>query len=527
MKKIICIAVCFAALLSFIVSLANNVTLYLDGNEVFCSPPPCIIDGRTFIPARAVFQEMGAKIDWDGEKKQVTVDYNDIKIEMTIGSKVSVVNGEKISSEVAPLIISDRTMIPLRFVGETLKANVFWDEKNYAAHVESPKKEETPKAIVGDIACKSKKNYDVISMMISGSFSVNKMVLENPSRMVLDIKGAFLTSPNGSFSGKNIGQIRWAGHDDYVRIVAENDMVPSFILTNNEGVVDIKFYSENLGFDFLSDDSEKILLNEGLKATLEKNTEKEAVFKISGGQLSEENIIVSEELVEEVSVKGTKLTVSLNGKCDIKIDGSKIIFTKTKDENNNDYYEDDDEDEKIVVLDAGHGGTDPGTLGYDSDGETIIAYEKDMNLAITLMVRDILLENGIKTYLTRSKDVFIGLSERALFAEEKNADIFVSIHNNSIPDPTYKGSMVLYHTSSMAGKKLAQNILDAMTLSAKTEDKGLRDGSNMAVIKKTSMPAVIVECGCLTNEEELSNLMDEEFLEKLAIGIADGILESL
>lgn len=527
MKKITCIAVCFAAVLSFVVSLANNVTLYLDGEEILCSPPPCIIDGRTYIPARAVFSEMGAHIDWDGEKKQVTVDYNDIKIEMTIGSKTSIVNGEKIDSEVAPLIISDRTMIPLRFVGEALKANVSWDAKNYAAYVESPKKENRPQAIVGDIACNSKKNYDALSMMISGSFSVEKMELENPPRMVLDIKGAFLTSPNGNYSGKTVNQIRWAGHEDYVRIVAENDTLPSFILTNNEGVVDIRFYAEKLGFDFLSDDNEKILLNEGIKATLEKNTSKEAVFKVLGGKLPEKRIEVEEDLIEEISVKGNELTVTLNEKSDIKIEGSQITFTKIKEENDNNHYEDENEDEIIVVLDAGHGGTDPGTLGYDSDGETIVAYEKDINLSITLMVKDILMENGIKTYLTRGKDVFVGLSERALFAEEKKADIFVSIHNNSIPDPTYKGSMVLYHTSSIEGKKLAQNILDAMTLSAKTEDKGLRDGSNMAVIKKTSMPAVIVECGCLTNEEELSNLMDEEFLEKLAVGIADGILESI
>ena len=87
--------------------------------------------------------------------------------------------------------------------------------------------------------------------------------------------------------------------------------------------------------------------------------------------------------------------------------------------------------------------------------------------------------------------------------------------------------MVLYSLKSSGGKRLASNILEAVVTSAGTINHGLRNGTNMAVIKRTIMPAVIVECGCLSNREELENLMDDAFLSDVAEGIAAGIIKTL
>ena len=223
-----------------------------------------------------------------------------------------------------------------------------------------------------------------------------------------------------------------------------------------------------------------------------------------------------------MTTENGEITVSLKKAADFTITENTVVFS-VKEEVKNEV----DNETGIVVLDAGHGGKDPGSLGYDEDGKTILATEKDMNLTITLMVYEMLMNQGVNVILTRKDDTYIGLVERAEIANKHKAELFVSIHNNSIPDPEYKGSMVLYSLKSKGGRTLASNILKEMTKSAKTENKGLRDGTNMAVIRNTAMPAVIVECGCLTNAEELENLMDIDFLYSLAEGITEGILLTL
>lgn len=246
------------------------------------------------------------------------------------------------------------------------------------------------------------------------------------------------------------------------------------------------------------------------------------VLVVSGAVLSDENLKIGDDLVTEISVSGNEVLATLKDNASISIDKNTVTFTKAEEKRDEAVI-----NGRLVVLDAGHGGSDPGSLGKDASGENIIAYEKDMNLAITLKVERMLKENGVEVLLTRGNDVYVGLAERAEFANDKKAALFVSIHNNSIPQADYKGSMVLYYLESSAGKVLAQNILTEMTAAAGTIDRGLRDGTNMAVIKRTDMPAVIVECGCLTNQEELANLMDDAFLEKLAVGITQGIIKTL
>lgn len=107
-------------------SFADDISLFLNGNKIVCDPAPVIENGRTLIPARALFEEMGASVSWDSETRKVTVDYNSIKITMTIGDRTAVVSDKAVGLDVPPAIINGRTMIPLRFVGESIGATVSW-----------------------------------------------------------------------------------------------------------------------------------------------------------------------------------------------------------------------------------------------------------------------------------------------------------------------------------------------------------------------------------------------------------------
>lgn len=174
---------------------------------------------------------------------------------------------------------------------------------------------------------------------------------------------------------------------------------------------------------------------------------------------------------------------------------------------------------KTVMLDAGHGGYDPGAV--DNEVE-----EKTANLYIAKKVQELLQKDGYTVYMTREEDKYLSLSDRYNYANELNVDLFISIHNNSAETSKAKGTEVLCHTSE-GSKKLAQNILDAIVERINTTNRGLKDGSRMAVIRNTNMPAVIVEGLFISNPNDAKMLKDTKVLDAIAEGIYIGITKTI
>ncbi len=172
-----------------------------------------------------------------------------------------------------------------------------------------------------------------------------------------------------------------------------------------------------------------------------------------------------------------------------------------------------------IAIDAGHGGSDPGALSPFSD-----TTEKALNLDIARRVRDILEDKGQKVIMTRDGDYFISLSERADLANALLPMFFVSIHNNSIESPDIKGVMTFHYSGSIEGKKLATYIQSGIALSTGAVNKGVRT-ANFYVLRETVVPAALVECGFLTNQEEEASLRDLDYRNRIALGIANGILD--
>lgn len=172
--------------------------------------------------------------------------------------------------------------------------------------------------------------------------------------------------------------------------------------------------------------------------------------------------------------------------------------------------------DKKIVLDAGHGGRDPGAIS------TILGLkEKDLNLDIVKKLQQLLTKAGAKVYLTRGEDIFVSLDERVSFAEEKNTDIFVSIHCNALPsDPLRRGTRTYYYNEN--SKYLAEIIQSNLVEEIQTTNEGIKT-AGFVVIKKTTSPSVLVEVAYLTNEEDEKLLSDEEFRKRVAGGIYKGI----
>lgn len=171
-----------------------------------------------------------------------------------------------------------------------------------------------------------------------------------------------------------------------------------------------------------------------------------------------------------------------------------------------------------VALDAGHGGSDPGAV-YNG------RQEKDDTLDLTLAVGDILKKNGVDVFYTRTTDKYETPFKKATDANNSGADLFISIHRNSSETPNqYSGVESLVFNDTGLKAEVARNINNQL------EDVGFKNlgvdvRKNLVVLKRTKMPAVLVEAGFINNDKD-NYLFDQEF-DKIANAIADGILESI
>lgn len=180
---------------------------------------------------------------------------------------------------------------------------------------------------------------------------------------------------------------------------------------------------------------------------------------------------------------------------------------------------------KIVWIDAGHGAFDPGKVAGSVE-------EKDINLAIALKLQAFLETGGATVFMTRLDDEALSstkqgdMHSRRVMANASQADIFVSIHQNSFPQGSVHGAQVFYFNTSDNSRKLAEHIQQQIKEFVGTNQRlQARPNRDYYVLRQTVMPAVIVECGFLTNYEDRRKLTQEDYQERIAWGIYLGIIQ--
>ena len=168
-----------------------------------------------------------------------------------------------------------------------------------------------------------------------------------------------------------------------------------------------------------------------------------------------------------------------------------------------------------IALDAGHGGSDPGAV-YNG------RLEKDDNLRLAMAVGDILRDEGYDVFFTRDNDIYETPFKKATDANNSGADYFVSFHRNSGENPnTASGVQVLVFNSEGEKERLAENIQNNLT-NLGFKDLGIVERPNLVVLKRTQMPAALVETGFINNEAD-NRKFDEDF-DEIARAIANGII---
>ncbi len=167
-----------------------------------------------------------------------------------------------------------------------------------------------------------------------------------------------------------------------------------------------------------------------------------------------------------------------------------------------------------IILDAGHGGKDKGAKWGGIS-------EANLTLALTKKVEALLKANGIPVKLTRTSDAYLSLAQRAAVANKFRDAIFVSIHFNAHSGTSHTGVETFY--MSEKGKSIASHIQSNLVRQTKARNRGIKNGKKFAVLNKTKFPAVLVECGFISNPSERRRCSEAWYQAQLARGIMEGI----
>lgn len=171
-----------------------------------------------------------------------------------------------------------------------------------------------------------------------------------------------------------------------------------------------------------------------------------------------------------------------------------------------------------IMLDAGHGGTDPGAVYKGRQ-------EKDDTLALTLAVGDILQNRGVNVLYTRTTDIYESPYQKAMEANASGADFFLSIHRNSFPtDNTASGVESLIYDKSGIKLEMAQNIDDNLEALGFV-NLGVKERPGLVVLRRTDMPAVLAEVGFINSDTD--NMLFDDNFDDIALAIAESILDTL
>lgn len=356
--------------------------------------------------------------------------------------------------------------------------------------------------------------------------------VREPNRVFIDLEGFTLGTkiPGIKGDGVWVSFIRIAQFDPWtVRVVLDlADQTPCYVIQapENPNFVEVRTV-QTINQIAWSDGSGGKLTITGdseLVAAVEKLKESETLridlnyfrFKAGLPGLSPKNPLIKAVRLISVSETKVRVEVDLNNHVLYRVEYSDdhrrmVVYFQTSLLKN-----------KIIVLDAGHGGVDPGTCGGQG------TREKDFTLDMVFRLKDLLENAGAYIILTRIDDSYIGLFERPLMANFHKADLFISIHCNSFTgDRSIRGVEVYYwpraHEPKNAGKALADHVMTQLVQGVKLNNRGVRV-NNYAVLVETQMPAILIELGYLSNYAEETLLNQSEFKKAASQSIFQGII---
>lgn len=318
---ILCVLTCFSASCA---NAAGDIRLYIDGEQIETDVAPIIVNDRTLIPVRCFFEKFDAKVSWVESTKQVVIESSDKSIILKIDDKTAYVNNSAVSLDAAPIIVDDRTLVPVRFISEKLGYSVEWDEKNKTVYITSPEPEMPEVTITGITAVKSG-NSSVVTIKADNFQKPSISTAESPLRYILDFEGAVLYGGDSriKLNNKDITEVRYAQHDGYARVVIESPGKADFTCSYKSGYMTVKVVGEEAEDDKTD--------NENKSDELVKVDNPVVVIDAGHGGWDSGAIGYDEDGNAVLRECDANLSIALGVKSYLEKNGVKVIMTRTTD----------------------------------------------------------------------------------------------------------------------------------------------------------------------------------------------------
>ena len=580
---------------------AEEVFVAINGNKLIgLKMPPIVLNNFTLVPAREVFEAMGATVEWKKDLEQVYVKYNDKLVVIPIGSTKAYVNGQATTMQTAAKIINNKTMIPLRFVATSLGMQVSWDTKTRVADIDTGNissgdvvevteettttvapvitttteqttttettteetttvasttettTEQTTAAEVNNISAitfsKGNSYKDIITIEGDYNPDVSKAFSSDNKTLTLSINNAKLVADKGNIDeGAYISSGYYYQNNGNVVTVSlnlkdSNMAVDIRQLGNNKTTVTVTYASSN---STDSNNSSSSNSNSSLSGNCGYDAENARFYFKNNGSINIKNIIESDnynDLNYKLTLNGdytsifsnttypvnssyiNNIVVNSTATSTVITFSEKKIMTVLMSEADGYIYIKPvlpkERYSKIIVLDAGHGGSDPGASGNG-------LIEKNLTLSMLNKARALFDSDGtIKCYATRTTDTYPSFNDRTDLGNDVG-DAFISIHINAAANTSAAGTETysLYANdqgNGLTSYGLASEILKNLLSQLGTKDRKVKS-ENWIVLRQSKIPASLIEIGFITNSGDAAIMGSDAGQQKVAQAIFDSV----
>jgi N-acetylmuramoyl-L-alanine amidase len=445
------------------------------------------------------------------------------------------------SRKVIKIVIDSESKIKI-----TDKSNGETENSKFLVEVDEEKEEEknenddekSDEKVIKDsisVECNKKNGNSYVKIFGKDNSKYKAFRLTNPERIVIDIENAKVDNDYGELKVNNgmLSKIRYSQFEsNKARIVLDLLKQYEYVVTFENGYIYIEVhgttyknieYNNSNGRSLLIKDVKLIKGNNCNTTYDSKSKYFTLTFSDDLGSYGTGWLKIYDGKVDYLKVeeKEGENHISIKTSTDFTF---KITPNNTNNSTTISLVENNNV-EGLVVIDPGHGGSDPGAV---SGG----VQEKDLNLSVALKLNKLLKAKGVNTKLTRSTDVFIGLYERTDISNDLDADLFVSIHHNAYKESS-NGTETLYNNDKgsygvgFSGLSFAKIVQNKMVEKLGFYDRGVVNRPNLAVLKGSKAPAVLAEIGFITNPTERSKLITERYQNLAAEALCDSIIEAL
>jgi N-acetylmuramoyl-L-alanine amidase len=456
---------------------AEEVFVEVNGTRLTnLTMPPIIMNSNTLVPAREVFEAAGATVEWKKQLEQVYVTKGDRVVVIPINEKFAYINGNKTDLSTPAKIINNKTMIPLRFAAEALDLEVGWDKTTRVASISEKGSATTTTTVTTTEATTE------TTTLATTTVTTTEATTQATTQSATVITTTITSNRENTKGTKDCGYDAQNGYYYFYNVGSKLDIN--------------KFYEDDdyVGLTY------NLLIDGDYTAMFDSAT-------FSVGQNGVNNLIVE----------------STKDKTRITLDESKIMTIIVSESNGYVYLKPvtpKEKYDKIIVLDAGHGGSDPGASGNG-------LIEKNLTLGMLNKAKALFDADGsIKCYASRTTDMYPSFNDRTDLANEVG-DAFISIHINSAQNASAAGTETysLYPNdqgNGLTSYMLAETMLNNLLENLGTNNRKVKS-ENFIVLRQSNVPATLIEIGFITNSSDAAMMGSDSGQNMVAKSIFDGV----